>query len=118
METPPEDITPEILDEAEEHQFFFTGDIVGPATLHETGLAIHSYSTDQVDEAGLPIGQENQFHTQDTGSGILVVSLRHIPTEDGESLKTPGLAADLAEDGEEQLPGDWDIQVEFPLIIE
>jgi len=113
LEEPIEDITAEILDEAEEHQFFFTGSIEGCS---DQALVQHSY-IDQ-DSNGLPIGVESSLVTLSTGQGELRVSLRHMPPEDGQTVKVSGLEDELCAGNETSIPGDWDVRVTFPLFVE
>lgn len=118
LEDPAEDITEEIADEADEHQVFFTGSAVqGPATgTNADAIVEHSY-TDE-DSAGLPLGLENSFSTLGTGSGELVLTLRHLPEESGASIKTAGMAEDVATGGFEAIGGDNDVQITFALEVQ
>jgi len=118
LEDPAEDVTVEISDDAEEHQFFFTGDAVqGPAT-GENADAIVEHAYADTDANGAPVGLENTLAAIAAGSGSLVVTLRHIPPEDGNAVKTEGLAEAVAADGLGAIPGENDIQVEFPVTVE
>ena len=118
LEDPAEDVTPDILELAEEHQIFFTGSAVdGPATgPNPDAILTHSY-TDS-DANGLPLGLENTIVTRNTGTGELTVTLRHLPPENGEPTKTDGMAQDVATAGFSNIPGDIDIQVTFPIEVE
>ena len=111
LEDPAEDVTPDILELAEEHQIFFTGSAVdGPATgPNPDAILTHSY-TDS-DANGLPLGLENTIVTRNTGTGELTVTLRHLPPENGEPTKTDGMAQDVATAGFSNIPGDiaWHI---------
>ena len=111
LETPTEDVTPEISDEADEHQFFFSGDVEGCTDGQE--LVSHDYG--DTDSSGFPIGLTNTITTLAAGSGDLIVSLRHLAFEDGQQVKTATLENDFCSGG--TLPGDWDFQVTFPLTI-
>lgn len=118
LEDPAEDITPEIADEAEEHQVFFTGSaVVGPAA-EDSGDAIVEHAYADEDENGLPLGLLNSITTLSTGSGELTVSLRHMPEEDGNAVKVEGLAEDVATGGFESIGGANDIAVTFPITVE
>ena len=64
--TPEEDITQEIIDEGDQHQFFFT---VTDAEL--------SISYDDGDVNGLPIGQHNFITVANAGQGTLQCDLSH-----------------------------------------
>jgi len=118
LEDPAEDVTVEISDDAEEHQFFFTGDAVqGPATGDNVDAIVeHAYA--DTDANGAPVGLENTLAAIAAGSGTLVVTLRHIPPEDGNAVKTEGLAEAVAAGGLGAIPGENDIQVEFPVTVE
>lgn len=105
LENPAEELTQEILDEADEHQIFFDGE----------DLIAHSY--DDQDGNGNPIGIENSLEALVTGEGILIVGLQHLPDQDGTALKTIDLEATWIAEGEAGLPGEWDALVEFPLTI-
>jgi hypothetical protein len=115
---PAEDITEEIADEAEEHQVFLTGVAVeGPATeANVDALVFHAYS-DQ-DANGNPIGLENMLEAVVSGSGELIVTLRHLPEEDGQAAKSSDLSEVLATEGFAGIGGDTDVQVAFPLLVE
>ena len=95
---PVQDITEEIQEEAEAHQFFFVID----------GIQIaHAYI--DADDNGSPIGISNDFTTGPAGTGTLKVILRHQPDK-----SAPGVnQGDIANAG-----GDTDIEVEFPVTIE
>lgn len=117
-EEPAEDITPEILDEAEEHQVFVFGNAVeGPGTdANPDALVLHEYN--DMDDNGLPIGLENTFEAVMMGSGELTIVLRHQPEEDGQAVKVEGQAADLAAEGLAAVGGASDIEVTFPVMVE
>jgi hypothetical protein len=63
LESPVEDITPEISDEAEEHQVFYTGSVDG--CTEGTALVAHEYL--DLDENSLPIGLNNTVSTLNSG---------------------------------------------------
>jgi hypothetical protein len=107
LETPPEDITAEIEDEAEAHQVFFTGTALD-------GALTHTYS--DTDASGLPVGLENTMSAMG-GAGDLVVTLRHLPPVNGAATKTDGLAAQVRASGFDGLPGETDARVIFPVAI-
>ena len=118
LEDPAEDVTPEIEELADEHQFFFTGSAVsGPATgTNASAIIEHRYADS--DEGGMPIGLVNDITTTAWGAGQLVVTLRHMPPENGEAVKIPGLARDVASDGFGAIGGDNDIRVTFPIEVQ
>ena len=118
LEETPEEVTPELLDEDDEHQTFFTGSAVeGPATgANEAALVTHAYADS--DRNGLPIGLENEISAVATGTGELIFTLRHMPPENDSPVKVEGLAADVAEGGFEAIGGANDIQVTYSLSVE
>ena len=91
-ETPAENITLEVLEEADEHQFFFefTGSIAG-ATATDT------------DSMGNPLGVTFDLTTNTAGAATLSIVLRHEPTKPNNGLATAG--------------GETDIQADFNNII-
>jgi hypothetical protein len=96
--SPAIDVTAEILDEAEDHQFFF---IV-------SGVQItHTY--DDQDINGNPIGIINTFVTGDPANGTLAVVLRHEPDKFAAGVKDGNIA---------NAGGETDIEVVFPLVIQ
>ena len=113
LEDPPEDLTEEIEDEGDQHQVFFTGDAVsGPATgPNGAALVEHTYADSDAD--GLPLGLANEFEATAEGEGTLTVTLRHLPPEGGEAVKTDALAQDVADDGWGAVGGENDAQVDF-----
>ncbi len=114
LESEPEDITGEIRDEGDEHQLFFTGSAVqGPATGDNTDAIIeHAYA--DTDGSGIPLGLENTVDVLNAGSGQLTLTLRHLPAESGQAVKTPGLAEQVAADGNfGSIGGANDAQVNF-----
>ena len=118
LEEPTEDVTPEITDEMDEHQVFFTGSAVqGPCnTENSDALIEHVYS--DLDNNGFPIGLSNKFTATTTGNGVLSVLLRHMPMVNGTPVKTDGLAAVMDTEGPTALPGSTDINVDFNVIVE
>lgn len=98
-ESPAEDITEEVKEENEEHQFFF-----------ETsgGLAL-SVAYDDQDDSGNPLGVSNIFTTGAPSSGQLVVTLRHEPNKSASGVSE----GDITNAG-----GETDIEVTFDVEIE
>lgn len=116
LENPPEDITAEIMDEADEHQIFFTGSAVeGPATSNSGAPLTHTY--DDEDANGLSIGLSNSI-TAAAGTGDLVVTLRHMPPVGGQAVKTATLASDVAGGGFAAIGGSNDVQVTFSVTVQ
>ncbi len=117
LEDPPEDISVEVADEAEEHQVFFTGPgVVGPASNVVGALVTHAY--DDSDSLGQPLGLQNMWTVEGAGQGDITVTLRHLPEQDGMAVKTPDLASEVAEGGFEAIGGDNDAQVTFPVSVQ
>lgn len=115
LETPAEDITAEVADEAEEHQVFLTGSAVfGPASTTANAALTHAYADTDAD--GNPIGLANTI-TAAAGSGNLIVTLRHLPPLDGTPVKTADLAAQVAASGLASIGGDSDASVTFPVSV-
>ena len=54
----------------------------------------------------------------DWGSGQLTVTLRHIPSADGQSLKTESLASDVAQSGLDSIVGNNVFQISFSVEVE
>jgi hypothetical protein len=80
-ESPAEDITEEIKEEEDEHEFFYTTTVAG--------LAIEK--TD-VDDDGNPVGLETSVIPGGAGSGSITIVLKHEPTKpnDGTSSDAGG----------------------------
>ncbi len=116
LETPAEEITDEVRDEAEDHQIFFTGSAVnGPATDNPNAAITHAYA-DQ-DRTGLPIGLDNTFVVGSATGGDLIVTLRHLPPLNGQPTKTADTAATVKASGFSAIGGENDAQVTFPVVI-
>jgi hypothetical protein len=112
LEDPPEDLTGEISDEAEEHQVFFTG-----TALQRDDAARLTVTYDDADSNGLPIGLAWTAETVLAGDGELTVTLRHLPTQGDTQQKLAGLAEVVDADGFGGLGGDNDAQVTFPVTV-
>ncbi|MUH34469.1 type 1 periplasmic binding fold superfamily protein [Zobellia amurskyensis] len=86
-ETPAEDITVEVKEESDEHQFFFT-----------VSGSITSTSYGDTDEDGNPLGLSFTLLTGDAGEGTLQITLRHEPTKPNDgSLVDAGGETDIAQ---------------------
>jgi hypothetical protein len=118
LEEEPEEVTPEIADEDDEHQAFFTGSAVqGPAnTDNPDHVVTHAYADE--DRNGLPLGLDNTIVAVAAGTGELTFTLRHMPLEDGNSVKVEGLAGDVDEGGFSAIGGANDIQITYSLTVE
>ena len=92
-ETPPEDITEEVEEEGEEHQFFFSG------------TASLGYVYTDMDASGNPIGITSRWDTESTPTdGTLTVILRHEPDKNAAGVSD----GDITNAG-----GETDIEVTF-----
>ena len=97
LEDPAEDITEEVIEEADEHQVFFTA---------SSGLPLEFTYVD-VDSNGNPLG--TQFIVAPTsegatGSGTITITLVHEPEKPNDGLSTAG--------------GETDIEVTFDVVVE
>ena len=117
-----EDITEEVQEEAEDHQFLIFGDsVTGPASMGD-GLLTHAYAdvesdyTENAEGEDLPVGIANTITTSDAGMGELSVMLRHLPPLNDTPQKVPGIAEAFAADG--TAPGDTDVDVTFDVTVE
>ena len=98
LESPAEDITEEVGEEALEHQFFF-----------QTSVSGISIAYDDMDEDGNPIGISTILTTNETGLGTVTVILRHEPNKDGSGVST----GDITNAG-----GETDIEVTFNVEVQ
>lgn len=98
LESPAEDVTEEIEEEADEHQFFFgvTNSIV-TATYAD------------LDSNNLPIGLEYTITTNSPGSGTLTITLIHEPDKTATGVS----GGDITNAG-----GSTDITETFPITVE
>ena len=118
LENPPQDITAEVQTAGDEYQLFFTGSAVeGPST-GSNGSAILSHQYADSDASGLPLGLSNDITTMDWGSGQLTVTLRHIPSDDGQSFRTESLASDVAQSGFDAIDGNNEFQISFSVEVD
>lgn len=98
QESPAEDITAEVKEEDEEHQFFFQTTI--------NGLTV-GYA-DQ-DENSNPIGIITSVTTGDADTGSITIILRHEPNKDATNVAD----GDISNAG-----GETDIEVTFPVEVQ
>jgi len=98
QESPAEDVTTEIMEEDEDHQFFY-----------ETTVDGLSVSYDDLDSNDQPVGIRTMLQTGDEGSGMLTITLRHEPNKsaDGVVISDPSNAG-----------GETDIEVRFPINVQ
>ena len=96
---PTENITEEVQEEADEHQFFYISRV--------SGLSI-SYVDDDVDENGNPVGIKTTLTTGSARQGTLSIILRHQlnKTAEGIRIDTPN-----------NVGGETDIQATFNVVI-
>ena len=85
-ETPAEEITDEVVEEADEHQVFYT---VGE------GLNITTTYLDS-DSNGNPLGVSITLETGEASSGSLTVTLRHEPVKPNDGLDSAGGETDIS----------------------
>jgi hypothetical protein len=82
---PPEDITEEVEEEDEDHQFFYT---IG------SGLDVTT-AYDSFDDDGNPLGTKFTLTTGAASSGALTFTLRHEPTKPNTGLDDAGGETDI-----------------------
>lgn len=98
LENPADDITIEVREEAEEHQFFFQSTA--------SGLSV---AYDDLDADGKPIGLVTTITTQGASTGKLTITLKHEPVKDATGVSM----GDITNAG-----GETDIEVTFDVGIE
>lgn len=118
LEDPPEVITEEVDAESDQHQLFFTGTAVESPATGENADAVIAQDYDDADDNGFPVGLESTIGTVAPGTGVLTVTLRHLPPENDTAVKTGELAADVAAGGLEALPGETDVSVDFDVTVQ
>ena len=85
-EDPAEDITQEVIEEADEHQVFYT---------ISEGLNIQTTYEDQ-DSQGNPLGVQITLSTGAASEGSLTVTLRHEPVKPNDGLESAGGETDIS----------------------
>ena len=85
-EDPAEDITQEVIEEADEHQVFYTT---------TEGLNIQTTYEDQ-DSQGNPLGVQITLFTGAASEGSLTVTLRHEPVKPNDGLESAGGETDIS----------------------
>ena len=93
-ETPAEEITDEVLEEADEHQVFYTT---------TDGLNIQTTYEDE-DSQGNPLGLQITLTTGVASQGSLTVTLRHEPVKPNDGLDSAG--------GETDITSTFDVTIE------
>jgi len=96
-ETPAEDITEEVKNEALEHQIFFSS------------TANVTVEYDDTDSNGNPLGLQTKLISGDAGSGTLTIVLRHEPDKSAAGVS----AGDITNAG-----GETDVEVQFDVTIQ
>ena len=94
----PDNLTEEILEEADEHQFFFS------STLSDVQITYRDQDPD-----GNPIGIQNGLSTGASGNGTITITLLHLPDKYGKDV-SDGVIANAG--------GDIDLEVVLPISIE
>jgi hypothetical protein len=98
LESPAEDITLEVEEEALEHQVFYS-------TTNDLGTFTYNDS----DSEGNPIGLIYNFQSNNLSNGNITVTLRHEPNKDGEGVSD----GDITNAG-----GETDVQVTFNVEVQ
>jgi len=98
LESPAGDISEEVQEEAEEHQFFFQTTVSGLNTAYN-----------DMDANGNPIGLSTIVTTNEVSSGTITVTLRHLPNKDASGVST----GDITNAG-----GETDIEVTFDVEVQ
>jgi len=93
-ENPADDITLEVEDEGDDHEFFYT-----------TTISDITISKDDIDEDGNPIGIATTFVTGNAGTGSLTIELIHEPTKPNDGTST-------------NASGSTDVEVTFPIQVQ
>ncbi len=98
LESPAEDITEEIEEEALDHQFFY-----------QTSLSDIDITYADMDNNGNPIGLSTLVTTTNASSGTLTIILRHEPNKDASGVSD----GDISNAG-----GETDIEVTFDVEVQ
>jgi len=97
-ESPVEDITEEIEEEAEEHQFFFS-----------SSLSDVTVDYEDADADGNPVGLSSTLNVGGAGTGTLTIVLRHEPVKDATGVSDGDIT---------NADGETDIEVTFPINVQ
>ena len=95
---PVDNITEEVAEEAEDHQVFYQ---------ITNNLGTFTYT--DMDTDGKPIGLTFTFTTNNTGTGSLVVTLKHLPNKSATGVSS----GDITNAG-----GETDATVTFPVVVQ
>ena len=96
---PPVNISAEIKNEGEDHQFFY----------HTTGNLGISVQYEDQDSQGNPIGLKNKLITTSGSTGTLTITLRHEPDKSAPGV----IAGNIANAG-----GETDLEISFDVEVE
>ncbi|MFT4679714.1 MAG: hypothetical protein ACI9HG_001830 [Flavobacteriales bacterium] len=98
LEDPAGNISEEVLEEAEDHQFFF-----------QTSFSGLNIAYNDADANGNPVGLESILTTTEAGSGTLTIILRHEPNKEAAQVSS----GDITNAG-----GETDIEVTFDIDVQ
>jgi hypothetical protein len=107
-ETPPEDITEEVKEEAEDHQIFLQGTALGGLLAVMYADRESDYTNNSVG-SDLPVGLKWTVAAMSPGSGALQVILKHQPPINDQPVKTESSSAE---------DGDTDVDVSFDVTVQ
>ncbi|MCH2032642.1 MAG: type 1 periplasmic binding fold superfamily protein [Tenacibaculum sp.] len=103
-EDPAENITTEVAEEADEHQFFYSA----------TGITPTFTYTGANDSNGNPVGITFSLATGDAGSGTLTFTLRHEPNKTASGVS----GGDITNaGGETDIEASFDVTVANPAVL-
>ena len=97
-ENPAVDITEEVEEEGDEHQFFF----------QTQGINL-TFTYDDMDNSGRPIGLQFNLTTGDEGTGGMIVTLRHQPDKDASGVSDGDIT---------NAQGETDLSTVFPITVQ
>lgn len=101
LANPAEDITPEIVEEGEEHQIFYQK--TGTLNAFTYGTASSNF-----DKNGKPVGLQSIFTTTEAASGTLTITLRHEPNKSATNVASGDIT---------NAAGSTDAEVSFPISV-
>jgi len=101
LANPAQDITPEIIEEGDEHQLFYQK--TGTLNAFTYGTASNNF-----DKNGKPVGLQSVFVTTGEASGKLTITLRHEPNKSGENVANGDIT---------NAKGSTDAEVTFPISV-
>lgn len=106
--SPAENITEEVMEEAEEHQLFFQGTAVDNILMVAYADKESDYTTNMTG-ADLPVGLKTTVTAASAGNGVLQVILKHQPPVNDQPVKTATSDVD---------DGDTDVDVSFNVRVQ